>query len=99
MAEHLIVETSDRGFDYLPPILGSYADWLTGSKVEAYESSSAVGPHIWLMATAPVDLNHPDGPTVEAPIHLTAENAWRLAEQIMYLVRNHYQGDASPGTE
>lgn len=96
---HLIPTViNDRGFDAMPTIPGSYADRVTGSYVDVYESSCAVGPHIWLMATAPVDLNHPDGPAVEAPVHLTAENAWRIAEQLMYLVRNHYQGDATPDT-
>jgi len=77
----------------LPAILGSYADRLTGSQVRVYESSSASGPHVWLTAEAPVNLNEPDGPKVEAPVHLTAGNGWRLAEQLMHLVINHYQGD------
>lgn len=96
---HLEPEASDRGFDSYPPIRGSYGDQLTGSYVEVSESSAAIGPHVWLRATAPVNLNEPDGPTVEAPIHLTAENAWRLAEQIQRAVREHYQGDASPDAD
>jgi hypothetical protein len=91
--DYLQVTTSDRGLDQLPPILGSYGDRLTGSSVRVYESSSARGPHVWLCAEAPVDLNRPDGLKVEASVHLTEENAWHLAEQIMYLVRNHYQRD------
>lgn len=83
MSEHLTVETSDRGFDALPPIPSEY-----GGDVRAYESSAASGPHIWLAATAK------NGGLVR--IHLTAENAWRLAEQLRYLVEHHYQGDARP---
>jgi hypothetical protein len=91
MTEHLTPTTTDRGFDHLPPIPNEY-----GGAVRVYESSNASSPHIRLNATAPVDLNDPDGPTLEAALHLTAENAWRLAEQLMTLVANHYQGDARP---
>ena len=91
MSEHLTVSTSDRGFDAMPPLEGEY-----GGHVRVYESSAAMGPHIWLNAVAPVDLNRPEGPTVKAVLHLTAENAWKLAEQIRVLVGDHYQGDARP---
>lgn len=91
MTEHVEATTTDRGFDHMPPIPSSY-----GGEVRAYESSNASGPHIWLNATVPVNLNQPNGPTLEASLHLTAENAWRLAEQLMVLVRDHYQGDDRP---
>lgn len=89
--EHLTVSTSGRGFDGLPPIPSEY-----GGEVSVYESSAAGSPHIWLRAEAPIDLNRPGGPTHETAMHLTAENAWRLGEQLIFLVRNHYQGGASP---
>jgi hypothetical protein len=54
-----------------------------------------MGPHIWLNVTYPVDFNRPNGPTAEATLHLTAENARKLAEQLLYLVDNHYQEDGS----
>jgi len=86
-ADHLVnVATSDRGFVRLPPIPSEY-----GGNVRVYESSAAMGPHIWLTATAPANLNEPDGPAVQAPIHLTLDNARKLAEQIQFLVANHYQ--------
>lgn len=91
MPDHLASTTSERGFDHFAPISSSY-----GGQIDTSESSNASGPHIWLLATAPVDLNRPNGPTLEAPMHLTAENAWRLAEQLMTLVARHYQGDARP---
>lgn len=50
-----------------------------GGNVEVYESSAASGPHIWLKAT-------------ESPLHLSAENAVKLAEQLVMLVQSHYQG-------
>lgn len=83
---HLVVERTDRGFGHLPAIPSEY-----GGTVRVYESSAATGPHIWLTAEAPVDLNHPDGPMGKAPMHLTLENAQKLAEQIQLLVANHYQ--------
>lgn len=88
MTDHLNVTTTDRGFDHLPAIPSDY-----GGEVRVYESSSAKGPHIWLNATAPVNLNQPEGPKVEALIHLSAENAWKLSEQIRFLVEHHYQND------
>ncbi len=94
MTDHLNVTTSDRGFDSMDPIPSEY-----GGEVRVYESSAAFVPHIWLRATAPVNLNEPNGPSHEVPIHLTAENAWRLADQLRYLVENHYQGDARPDRE
>lgn len=89
MSEHLQISTSDRGFDRLPAIPSEY-----GGEVRVYESSAAMGPHIWLAAEAPVDLNHPEGLTHEVPVHLTVENALKLAEQIQLLCRNHYQARA-----
>jgi hypothetical protein len=85
--EHLAATTSERGFDHYPPIPSAY-----GGEVRVYESSAASGPHIWLKATAPANLNDPGGPTIEAPLHLTAENATKLAEQLLRLVATHYQG-------
>lgn len=90
MSEHLQVSRSDRGFGRLPAIPSEY-----GGEVRVYESSAAVGPHIWLAAEAPVNLNEPDGPTHAVPIHLTVENALKLAEQIQLLCRDHYQGRSS----
>lgn len=82
MSEHLEATITDRGFKHLPPLPGTY-----GGSVCAYESSAAFGPHVW------VAVETPNGDVI---VHLTAENAWRLAEQLQYLVRNHYQGDATP---
>jgi hypothetical protein len=52
-----------------------------GGEVQVYESSAASGPHVWLKAS-------------ESPLHLTAENATKLAEQLLALVANHYQNEA-----
>jgi hypothetical protein len=90
--EHLRpTELGNRGFVRFPTIPSEY-----GGAADVGESSAAMEPSIWLIATAPADLNRPDGEQVEAPLHFTAENAWKLAEQLMTLVANHYQGDARP---
>lgn len=91
---HLQEAVTDRGFAGLPPIPSEYGGYVTVS-----ESSAASGPHLWLRAVAPVDLNDPNGPTHEAPIHLTAANAGRLADQIRHVLEHHYHGDARPQTE
>jgi hypothetical protein len=88
MTEHLTTTTTSRGFDHLPLIPSTH-----GGDVSVYESSAASGPHIWLRAGEDM----PGKPLVEATVHLTAEDAWRLAEQLQHLVRQHYQGDATPG--
>lgn len=85
-SKHLQVERSDRGFSHLPPIPGAY-----GGAAQAYESSAASGPHVWLQVVVPADLNQPDGPEIDATLHLTADNAVKLAEQLQQLVANHYQ--------
>lgn len=87
---HLEKAVTPRGFAHLPNIPSEY-----GGHVSVSESSAASGPHVWLRATAPVDLNNPDGPTHEVPMHLTADNARRLAEQLLLVVREHDQGDRS----
>lgn len=53
-----------------------------GGEAEVYESSAASGPHVWLKVT-------------ESPLHLTAENATKLAEQLLALVAGHYQNGAN----
>lgn len=81
-SEHLTPKMTDRGFMHMPPIESTYE----GHEARVYESSAAIGPHIWLSV----------GPgrnseTAGYAVHLTLEDAVRLAEQIMYLAKNHYQ--------
>lgn len=86
--EHLAPTASDRSFDSYPPIPSEY-----GGQARVRESSVASGPHVWLFAEAPADLNKRTGPMVEAPLHLTAENAKKLGEQLLAAVANHYQNE------
>jgi hypothetical protein len=87
----LPVHTSQRGLDYHAPISSEY-----GGHISVSESSAADGPHIWVRAQCPANLNQPDGDTVETAMHLTADNAWQLARQLAAAVAGHYQGDARP---
>ena len=84
---HLEVTKTDRGFSHMPPIQSDYP----GGSVRVYESSAATGQYVWLTSTAPANLNDPEGPAVKAPIHLTAEDALRVADQLCHAVANHYQ--------
>jgi hypothetical protein len=102
-SEHLKAIHSDRGFARLPQIDGRN---LTSAHV--YESSAADSPHIWLGVMEPADLNAAAvtaatsgrvpylGEWKEATIHLTADAAWKLADQLRHMVEHHYQGDARP---
>lgn len=84
----LEVKLSPRGFKYLPEIYDE-----DGGEVSVNESSAAGGPHIWLNVTAPSSLNAPGIRGTEVSLHLTIESAQQLAEQIMFLVKNHYQSE------
>lgn len=72
--------TSNRGFKHMPPVQGT-----RGETVRAYESSAAMGPHIWLSVDTGSGERH--------GVHLTAQAAALLAGQLLNLVENHYQGD------
>jgi hypothetical protein len=87
---HLRPERTERGFQHLPPIAGFHAGRPAGA-VRVYESSAAFVPSVWVGAEAPADRNNPDGPTVEAVVHMPLAQAVQLAEQIMWLAQNHYQ--------
>lgn len=87
----LPVHTSPRGLDYHADIPSD-----DGGHISVSESSAADGPYVWVRAQCPVDLNDPDGDTVETAMHLTADSAWMLARQLAATVAGHYQGDARP---
>lgn len=77
---------TDRGFRHLPPVSSTY-----GGHARVYESSAALGPHVWLACVAPSQLNDPASPAVETHLHLTLAGAAALRDQLDYLVQHHYQ--------
>lgn len=87
---HLESVTSERGFRRFPAIPSTYV-----GEVRAYESSAALHPCVWLSVwqNEGFDLAKP---RIEAVAHLTAEDAWYLAEQLITLVLRHYHGDVRP---
>lgn len=82
LPEHLRLTETDRGLQHAPTITTS-----RGQTVRVYESSAAEDPCLWLAVGA-----HDS----ELFAHLSAEQAWKLADQIRHLVQHHYQGDARP---
>ena len=80
MTDHLSPVRNERGFAYYPEIDGTYADM-----VKVYESSAASRPHMWLHVQDSADFNE------YVTVHLSIENAVKLAEQILHLAANHYQ--------
>lgn len=82
--QHTEPTVSDRGFAAMPEIRGVYP----GDRILAYESSTSDEPVITVRSKEPG--------REAARIALTAENAWRLSDQLRTLVRNHYQRDATP---
>lgn len=84
-AAHLVPEISSRGLKYLPLIEGD-----RGGYARVYESSAALGPHVWLQVVVPGD----EMAAIEAEkatLHLTVEDAQRLSEQLAFIAANHYQ--------
>lgn len=59
--------------------------------MRVYESSAAMGPHIWLSMAVPEWMSRSAG---DPAVHLTVEDALKLADQLRYLVEHHYQGIA-----
>lgn len=85
--EHLQVEESPLGFAVFP----AQRDQADEDQVSVRESLNAQGPHLWVSGE-----EYRGSATA---VELTAESAWRFAEQIMTTVANHYQGDARPPVE
>lgn len=81
--EHLLPIITDRGFKWMPAINGTHH-----TRVVAYESSNASGPHIWVKASD-------EGIGDSQSAHLPLDAAVQFAEQIQYLAANHYQLQAS----
>lgn len=79
--------TTDRGFDHMEPVPSEY-----GGNVSVSESSNAGYAGVWLRAEETMSDAFPK----QVALNLTASNAWLLGRQLLWLVVNHYQGDARP---
>lgn len=74
-AEHLRAVRTDRGLARMPRLQGG------DCTVRAAESSLADGPHVWLFTAHDED----------TALHLPADVARKLGEQLIWLADNHYQ--------
>jgi len=90
--EHLRGSVLERGFGYLPPLPNEYCG---PRDISVSEASNAGYAGIWLRVGGLDDR----GGKVEATANITAETAWRLAEQLAGLVASHYHGDQRPQPE
>lgn len=61
--------------------------------IRVSESSNADYAGIWLRVRG---MGDEEGHVVDATANLTAETAWRLAEQLAIAVATHYHGDQRP---
>ncbi len=80
---------TDRGFVQFEPVDSTY-----GGQIRVYESSAALGPHIWIDIKSPAKLQEvtgpPDGMTA-GTAHLTLEGATKIRDQLTWIIENHYQ--------
>lgn len=81
--EYLRLNNTIRGFHLTVPQINR-----EGGSVQVSESSNADVPSLWFLA-ADEQGNH-------VQIELDATSAYHFAEQIMNLLRCHYQGDVRP---
>lgn len=83
-------EITDRGFAHLKPI-PERTRWGDGERgeVRIYESSSATEPCIWISV---VEVGES-----AATAELTLKSAKKLAKQLRWLVKNHYQVRSKSG--
>jgi hypothetical protein len=91
--DHLRATVTDRGFRHMPIVEGRY-----GGFARVYESSAASRPHLWLNVNRGRRTDdpgaHEDQNVGNVTLHLDARSALALAEQLLYLLRQHYQYDA-----
>lgn len=94
---HLVPQQGPNGWArWMPPLAGARGDCT--ETLQLIESSLADGPHVALrhLRTGSMDRQVE---SVDEIIPLTAEVAWRLREQLDWLLEHHYQGDARPPSE
>lgn len=93
LPEHLRAAATERGFGHLPPLPNRYGG---EEGIRVSESSNADYAGIWLRVEG---LGEVPDVLVDVAANLTAETAWRLAEQLAILVATHYHGDQRPAPD
>ena len=93
--EHLTPTYTTQGYKWLPMINGLYGD-----AVQVYESSLASQPALWLrIAGASQDTGRRNHMQLWRQVHLSADAAVELAQQLLWMVEHHYQNDEQPPLE
>lgn len=93
LPEHLRSVITERGFGHLPALPNRYGG---PEGIRVSESSNAEYAGVWLRVEG---FGEAPGRLVDVVANLTAETAWRLAEQLAILVATHYQGDQRPAPD
>lgn len=86
MTDHLTPRHTTTGRKTMPPLLGR-----DGSAVHVWESRATAEPCIQVCVAADAG-----DQLVTAAADLNATMAWKLLEQVAYLLERHHQGDARP---
>lgn len=86
LAPHLRYELTTRGAIIMPELSTSAHGALHLS-----ESTSDVGAHVWLRASAPSSLDHPFTERHEVVLHVPLNELHALSEQINFLLAHHYK--------
>lgn len=81
---HLDPDFTDSGHAMMPALAG--IDGI--GELAAYESPSTVDACVWVTTA--------DATGTQARVRATADTAWKFAEQLITLVRNHPHGDQTP---
>lgn len=85
---HLVATTTDRGFDYLPPVPCIWGmDPIKTGEVRVYESSAATSAALWL---AVEQYGVAGSDPAEVAAHLRVTDALRVADQLVRAVAEHY---------
>ncbi len=75
------IEFNDRGFAAFEEFDTTY-----GAKLRVYESSAALGPHIWLKAQQPEPKHSGQLDAFDASVHMNLKQAEQLRDNLTYLI-------------
>lgn len=93
--EHLTPTYSKQGYRWMPMIEGLYGD-----AVQVTESSLGGEPALWLrMAGASQETGRRNHVQLWRQVHLSTDQAVRLAQQLLWMVEHHHQNTEAPPQE